>query len=234
MSASSADVGVRAAALHGGKTQRVRTRTLAEFREGRFGVLIATNVAARGIHVDGVSLVVHVDPPADAKDYLHRAGRTARAGEKGTVVTLVLPRQRRSTFTMLEKAGVDAARTPVTPDAPELAEVTGARTPSGVPVPPEPVESSRGHRPATTAHATAAARVPPTRACQPAVRAARAARDALTSRARASTGPAPSTVPGPQPGSRPGVATRTGASSADRLAAIDRVRLARSPAPERH
>ncbi len=142
-----ADVGVRAAALHGGKTQRVRTRTLAEFREGRFGVLIATNVAARGIHVDGVSLVVHVDPPADSKDYLHRAGRTARAGEKGTVVTLVLPRQRRSTFTMLEKAGVDAARTQVTPDAPELAAVTGARTPSGVPVPPEPVVPSRGHRP---------------------------------------------------------------------------------------
>jgi superfamily II DNA/RNA helicase len=142
-----ADVGVRSAALHGGKTQRVRTRTLAEFREGRFDVLIATNVAARGIHVDGVSLVVHVDPPADAKDYLHRAGRTARAGEKGTVVTLVLPRQRRSTFTMLEKAGVDAARTPVTPEAPELAEVTGARTPSGVPVPPEPVMSPRDRRP---------------------------------------------------------------------------------------
>ena len=140
------EIGVRAAALHGGKTQRVRTRTLAEFREGRFGVLIATNVAARGIHVDGVSLVVHVDPPADAKDYLHRAGRTARAGEKGTVVTLVLPRQRRSTFTMLEKAGVDAARTPVTPDSAELAVVTGARTPSGVPVPPEPVASPRDHR----------------------------------------------------------------------------------------
>jgi superfamily II DNA/RNA helicase len=142
-----AEVGVRSAALHGGKTQRVRTRTLAEFREGRFDVLVATNVAARGIHVDGVSLVVHVDPPADAKDYLHRAGRTARAGEKGTVVTLVLPRQRRSTFTMLEKAGVDAARTPVTPEAPELAEVTGARIPSGVPVPPEPVMSPRDRRP---------------------------------------------------------------------------------------
>jgi superfamily II DNA/RNA helicase len=133
-----ADVGVRAGALHGGKTQRVRTRTLAEFREGRVDTLIATNVAARGIHVDGVSLVVHVDPPNDAKDYLHRAGRTARAGEQGTVVTLVLPRQRRSTFTMLERAGVTAARTPVTAAAPELAEVTGARKPSGVPVPPTP------------------------------------------------------------------------------------------------
>jgi superfamily II DNA/RNA helicase len=132
-----ADVGVRAGALHGGKTQRVRTRTLAEFREGRVDVLVATNVAARGIHVDGVSLVVHVDPPADSKDYLHRAGRTARAGESGTVVTLVLPRQRRSTFTMLEKAGVTPVRTEVTVAAPALAEVTGARRPSGVPVPPE-------------------------------------------------------------------------------------------------
>jgi superfamily II DNA/RNA helicase len=134
------EVGVRAGALHGGKTQRVRTRTLAEFREGRVDVLIATNVAARGIHVDAVSLVVHVDPPNDAKDYLHRAGRTARAGEQGTVVTLVLPRQRRSTFSMLERAGVTAARTQVTATAPELAAVTGARQPSGVPVPPLSME----------------------------------------------------------------------------------------------
>jgi len=145
-----ADVGVRAAALHGGKTQRVRTRTLAEFREGRFGVLVATNVAARGIHVDGVSLVVHVDPPNDSKDYVHRAGRTARAGEQGTVVTLVLPRQRRSTFTMLERAGVTAERTVVTADAPELAEVTGARKPSGVPVPLHPDAPPREHRPRPT------------------------------------------------------------------------------------
>jgi superfamily II DNA/RNA helicase len=143
-----AQVGVRAAALHGGKTQRVRTRTLAEFRAGRVGTLVATNVAARGIHVDGVSLVVHVDPPADAKDYLHRAGRTARAGEHGTVVTLVLPRQRRSAFTMLERAGVTASRTQVTGEAPALAAVTGARQPSGVPVPPDPVvpPRSRDHR----------------------------------------------------------------------------------------
>ncbi len=104
-----AGVGVRAGGLHGGKTQRVRTRTLAEFREGRVDTLVATNVAARGLHVDGISLVVHIDPPADHKDYLHRAGRTARAGESGTVVTLVLPRQRRSTFTMLMRAGVVTA-----------------------------------------------------------------------------------------------------------------------------
>jgi superfamily II DNA/RNA helicase len=129
-------VGVPAGALHGGKTQRVRTRTLAEFREGEIDVLVATDVAARGIHVDGVSLVVHVDPPKDPKDYLHRAGRTARAGEAGTVVTLVLPRQRRSVEGMLDRAGVTAGSSRVRAGDAELAELTGAREPSGVPVPP--------------------------------------------------------------------------------------------------
>ena len=145
-----AEVGVRSAALHGGKTQAVRTRTLAEFREGRIDVLVATNVAARGIHVDGVDLVVHVDPPKDAKDYLHRAGRTARAGESGTVVTLVLPRQRGVTFSMLERAGVVPVRTEVSPHAAGLVEVTGARRPSGVPVPVHqpaaPAPAARGFR----------------------------------------------------------------------------------------
>jgi superfamily II DNA/RNA helicase len=131
-------VGVRAGALHGGKTQRVRTRTLAEFKEGRTNVLVATDVAARGIHVDGISLVVHVDPPKDPKDYLHRAGRTARAGESGAVVTLVLPKQRRTTQSMMLKAGVHPNEVRVRLGDDSLAQVTGAREPSGVPVPPEP------------------------------------------------------------------------------------------------
>ncbi|MFI5894219.1 DEAD/DEAH box helicase [Actinoplanes sp. NPDC051513] len=139
-------VGVRAGALHGGKTQRVRTRTLAEFKEGRSNVLVATDVAARGIHVDGISLVVHVDPPKDPKDYLHRAGRTARAGESGAVVTLVLPKQRRSTQAMMSKAGVAPAEVRVRLNDEKLAEVTGAREPSGVPVAEEP-EPRRGDRP---------------------------------------------------------------------------------------
>ena len=139
-----AAVGVRASGLHGGKTQRVRTRTLADFREGRVNVLVATDVAARGIHVDDVSLVVHIDPPKDSKDYLHRAGRTARAGESGTVVTLVMPRQRRSTYSMLERAGVVPGRTEVVLGGPELAEITGARTPSGVPVRIEEAPAPRG------------------------------------------------------------------------------------------
>jgi len=144
-----AAVGVRAGALHGGKTQRVRTRTLAEFKEGRSNVLVATDVAARGIHVDGISLVVHVDPPKDPKDYLHRAGRTARAGESGAVVTLVLPKQRRSTQAMMAKAGVSPAEVRVRLGDEKLAEVTGAREPSGVPVvdEPEPRRERGGDRP---------------------------------------------------------------------------------------
>ncbi|QLQ38865.1 DEAD/DEAH box helicase [Micromonospora robiginosa] len=136
-------VGVRAGGLHGGKTQRMRTRTLAEFREGRTSVLVATDVAARGIHVDGVSLVLHVDPPKDPKDYLHRAGRTARAGESGAVATLVLPKQRRTTLAMLEKAGVEPSQARVRAGDEALAELTGAREPSGVPVREEP-EPRRG------------------------------------------------------------------------------------------
>ncbi|GAA3518678.1 DEAD/DEAH box helicase [Actinocatenispora rupis] len=143
-------VGVRARALHGGKTQAVRTRTLGEFREGRVNALVATDVAARGIHVDDVSLVLHVDPAGDPKDYLHRAGRTARAGGSGTVVTLVTPRQRRATESITRQAGVDAKRLRVRLDEdgidPMLAEVTGAQAPSGVPVPVEPEPSRRPRR----------------------------------------------------------------------------------------
>jgi superfamily II DNA/RNA helicase len=121
--------GVRADALHGGMTQGARTRTLGDFKDGHVNVLVATDVAARGIHVDGIDLVLNVDPAADHKDYLHRSGRTARAGRSGTVVTLVLPHQRRSTFRLMEDAGVDAARHIVGGafDG-ELAAITGARS----------------------------------------------------------------------------------------------------------
>jgi superfamily II DNA/RNA helicase len=138
------EAGVRAAGLHGGKTQRVRTATLANFKEGRIGVLVATDVAARGIHVDGISLVVHLDPPKDHKDYLHRAGRTARAGESGAVATLVLPKQRKSTLSMLDRAGVaEPAQHRVRIEDNKLAEVTGAREPSGIPVRDEPTAIRR-------------------------------------------------------------------------------------------
>ncbi|MET8625538.1 DEAD/DEAH box helicase [Kitasatospora sp. NPDC004669] len=127
--------GVQAAALHGGKSQPQRNRVLDQFREGEVSALIATNVAARGIHIDGLDLVVNVDPPIDHKDYLHRGGRTARAGESGTVVTLVLPEQRREVNRLMTVAGIRPTVTKVRPGDADLSRITGARTPSGVPVP---------------------------------------------------------------------------------------------------
>ena len=128
-----AHAGVPVGALHGGKSQSVRTRTLAAFKSGATPALVATDVAARGIHVDDVSLVVHVDPPQDPKDYLHRAGRTARAGESGVVVTLTTTRQQNTVRGLTDRAGVKPKITRVRPLARELMEVTGAREPSGVP-----------------------------------------------------------------------------------------------------
>ncbi|MFI6229320.1 DEAD/DEAH box helicase [Micromonospora echinospora] len=126
--------GVRAAALHGGKSQPQRTRILEQFKTGAVTALVATDVAARGIHVDGLDLVVNVDPPTEAKDYLHRGGRTARAGESGTVVTLVLPEQRRDVAKLMSVAGIKPHVVAVRPGDEALARVTGAREPSGVPV----------------------------------------------------------------------------------------------------
>ncbi|ALV34846.1 DEAD/DEAH box helicase [Streptomyces sp. CdTB01] len=125
------DAGVKADALHGGMTQGARTRTLADFKDGYVNALVATDVAARGIHVDGIDLVLNVDPAGDHKDYLHRAGRTARAGRTGTVVSLSLPHQRRQIFRLMEDAGVDAGRHIInsgTAFEPEVAEITGARS----------------------------------------------------------------------------------------------------------
>jgi len=156
--------GAKAGALHGGKAQNNRTRTLDAFKDGTTPVLVATDVAARGIHVDDVSLVVHVDPPADPKDYLHRAGRTARAGDDGIVVTLVTHPERREVEAMTKKAGVKAVSTPVRAGDTELARITGARSPSGTPVmasaPPQvqgpPRRSGRSSGGRSTAGAAAA------------------------------------------------------------------------------
>ncbi|MDT9684339.1 DEAD/DEAH box helicase [Streptomyces sp. TRM76323] len=125
------DAGVKADALHGGMTQGARTRTLADFKDGYVNVLVATDVAARGIHVDGIDLVLNVDPAGDHKDYLHRSGRTARAGRSGVVVSLALPHQRRQIFRLMEDAGVDASRHIIGQGGafdPEVAEITGARS----------------------------------------------------------------------------------------------------------
>jgi len=140
--------GVPAGALHCGKSQAVRTRTLKMFKDSSDFVLVATDVAARGIHVDGISLVVHADPAQSHKDYLHRSGRTARAGESGVVVSLAPIRQRKSVASLVSRAGVTAETVEVQSLSPELVKITGARTPSGVPYQPpkEPAKKGSGQR----------------------------------------------------------------------------------------
>lgn len=126
--------GVVAAALHGGLGQGQRNRVLAAFKTGRVPVLVATDVAARGIHVDDVSAVIQVDPPADHKDYLHRSGRTARAGDRGTVVTLALPHQRATMRRLAREAGLEVAPRRTAPGDEALRDATGATEPTGEPL----------------------------------------------------------------------------------------------------
>lgn len=127
------EVGVRAAALHGNKQQGLRINVLAGFREGAYPVLVATDVAARGLHIDDVTMVVHVDPSDDLKEYVHRSGRTARAGATGVVVTLALPHQVSKTRSIVAGAGVEATWADVA-DAEEPAlDQLGGRAPDGTP-----------------------------------------------------------------------------------------------------
>ena len=144
-----AHAGVPVGALHGGKSQAVRTRTLALFKQLPNAALVATDVAARGIHVDGISLVVHVDAPTDHKDYLHRSGRTARAGEAGAVVTLATTKQQKSVGGLTSRAGVTPKFVGVKPLDQDLMRITGAQEPSGIPYVTPVVENkgpSRGTR----------------------------------------------------------------------------------------
>ena len=144
-----AHAGVPVGALHGGKSQAVRTRTLALFKQLPNAALVATDGAARGIHVDGISLVVHVDAPTDHKDYLHRSGRTARAGEAGAVVTLATTKQQKSVGGLTSRAGVTPKFVGVKPLDQDLMRITGAQEPSGIPYVTPVVENkapSRGNR----------------------------------------------------------------------------------------
>ncbi|MFE7173662.1 DEAD/DEAH box helicase, partial [Streptomyces sp. NPDC057616] len=143
-------VGVRAAALHGGRSQPQRNRTLEQFKNGQVTALVATNVAARGIHIDDLDLVVNVDPPTDHKDYVHRGGRTARAGGSGSVVTLVLPDQKRDVSRLMSDANIRPRTARITSSDAELTTITGAREPSGVAVTiqvPEPQPAPKASRP---------------------------------------------------------------------------------------
>jgi len=152
------DAGIPSVDLHGNLSQPARDRNLAAFTAGEARVLVATDIAARGVHVDEVQLVVHIDPPSEHKAYLHRSGRTARAGNTGDVVTLVLPEQRTDTKALLRKAGIQAVPQQVTADSAQVhalvGEVAPYRAPAPRATPPQPAGrrvsgagQSRGRRP---------------------------------------------------------------------------------------
>ena len=131
--------GVEAGAIHGDLSQNQRQRALDGFAAGYPRVLVATDVAARGLHIDDVGLVVHFDPPNDHKDYLHRSGRTGRAGATGTVLALVDPAQAREVARLQEAAGVSPARHQVQPGDPAVRDIAT----SGTPIPPPPPRPER-------------------------------------------------------------------------------------------
>jgi len=115
--------GVDAAAIHGDLPQRLRERALDDFQQGKLPVLVATDVAARGLHIDDVDVVVHYDPPGDHKTYLHRSGRTARAGESGVVVTLALWNEELEIKRLLPRIGVTQPLVEVFSNDPRLADL---------------------------------------------------------------------------------------------------------------
>ncbi|HEX7322226.1 MAG TPA: DEAD/DEAH box helicase [Mycobacterium sp.] len=129
------EAGVPSVDLHGNLSQPARERNLAAFSSGAARVLVATDIAARGVHVDEVELVVHVDPPAEHKAYLHRSGRTARAGSAGDVVTVVLPDQRKETQLLLRRAGITVTPLQVTADCAPVQALVGAVAPLQPPAP---------------------------------------------------------------------------------------------------
>ncbi|GIG54748.1 DEAD/DEAH box helicase [Demequina activiva] len=127
--------GIPAVDLQGNLSQNKRDQNLAKFSDGSVRVLVATDVAARGVHVDGVELVVHVDPPTEHKAYLHRSGRTARAGSAGDVVTIVLPEQRRDAQALLRRAKIDVQPQQVNATSPAVKELVGETAPYVKPAP---------------------------------------------------------------------------------------------------
>ena len=139
--------GIPSVDLHGNLSQPARDRNLAAFSAGEARVLVATDIAARGVHVDEVELVVHIDPPSEHKAYLHRSGRTARAGNAGDVVTVVLPEQRTDTQALLRKAGIRVTPQQVTADSAEVhalvGEIAPYRAPAHKATPPQSSQRRR-------------------------------------------------------------------------------------------
>ncbi len=140
--------GIPAVDLHGNLSQNARDRNLEAFSAGKARVLVATDVAARGVHVEGVELVIHVDPPAEHKAYLHRSGRTARAGAAGDVVTISLPDQRKDLAILLNQAKISARPQAVNENSPEvialIGEVAAFVKPAAAPVQPRNTGKSTG------------------------------------------------------------------------------------------
>ncbi|MDO5618594.1 DEAD/DEAH box helicase [Kocuria sp.] len=137
-------VGVPAVDLHGNLSQNARDRNLEAFSTGEVRVLVATDVAARGVHVDDVELVVHIDPPAEHKSYLHRSGRTARAGAEGQVITISTTEEQRDVQKLMKQAGVTAEVSQVTVDSPVVAELVGERAERVAYVPPAKQSNTGG------------------------------------------------------------------------------------------
>jgi superfamily II DNA/RNA helicase len=127
--------GIPSVDLHGNLSQPARDRNLAAFAAGDVRVLVATDIAARGVHVDDVELVVHIDPPNEHKAYLHRSGRTARAGSAGNVVTLVLPEQHKDTHALMRRAGINVAPQQVGADSAPVQALVGEVAPYQAPAP---------------------------------------------------------------------------------------------------
>jgi superfamily II DNA/RNA helicase len=146
--------GVRSVDLHGNLSQPARERNLAAFSAGEARVLVATDIAARGVHIDEVELVVHVDPPMEHKAYLHRSGRTARAGSAGDVVTLVLPEQLKDTHTLLRRAGIHVRSHEVVADSAQVQALVGETAPYRAPSPAVRSDDAKRRRRAGAANTT--------------------------------------------------------------------------------
>ena len=147
--------GIPSVDLHGNLSQPARDRNLAAFHKGTARVLVATDIAARGVHVDDVELVVHVDPPVEHKAYLHRSGRTARAGNAGDVVTVVLPEQRKDVQVLMRRAGINVRPQQVGADSAPVAALVGEVAPyQEPPRPPAPAAAkpNRQRRRRTGSH----------------------------------------------------------------------------------
>jgi superfamily II DNA/RNA helicase len=150
--------GIPAVDLHGNLSQPQRDRNLAAFSDGSAKVLVATDVAARGVHVDGVELVIHVDPPAEHKAYLHRSGRTARAGNEGDVVTIIMPGQEKDLDQLMRKAAISVKVEAVTPASASVKALVGEVAPYVKPAPKAEPQRGGGRSQGANAQRKRAAR----------------------------------------------------------------------------